>query len=136
MASDTVFTAVKTYLTANFSACPLTWENDAYQPASPPAPWMLIQFEGDLFEQITIGAGTPAANLWREQGAVLAHGFVPSGTGSLLARQNLVAMATLLRGLELTPAIRFRAMSIGDYGAGSEDGNYWGLSLRADFIRD
>jgi hypothetical protein len=141
MSSDVVFSAVRQFLAVNWTGAPLTYENETFvQPRAtnfpaPPAQWVELEFVGDMYQQESIGSGDPAAERWTEGGAVLAHCFVQSGAGTLAARTTARQLADLFRGLELPDRIRFRSMSIGDGGPGDDDGNWWGLTLRADWLR-
>lgn len=135
MSSATVFSAVRTFLDGAWNATPLAWENEAFTPAADPSAFVLVEVYGDAFEQMSIGSGSPAAERWVEEGAVLLHVMVPTGTGSLAARTHAENLAGLLRGLELPGNIRFRGMSIGLGDAGTEDGTYWRVTLRADWMR-
>jgi hypothetical protein len=125
MASDAVFTAIRTFLEANWSATPLAWPNEHFDPPKQAA-WVAVEVEGDLLNQIEIGA--PGQNAWREEGALLLHVFVPVGTGSLVARQHAKALANLFRGVT-TGFVVFGNASIGVGGPGDEDGLWWELPV-------
>lgn len=141
MASDVVYSAVRTWLEANWSTTTIKWENETFTEPTPtehptaPAAFIMVELVGQSYDQMSIGSGTPSAERWAEEGAVLIHCLVQSGAGSLVARQNATALAVLLRGLQLPNDIRFRAMSIGDGGIGDEDGTWWALTLRAEWTR-
>lgn len=137
MSSDVVFSAVQTFLNANFTTAPLTYENDPpFQMPDPPAPWVLVEIYGSTFNQISMGSGIPKLdNKWREEGAVLAHVMVPVNSGSLVARQIATTLAGLFQGLSLSPDIRFADLSIGAGMIQSEDGNWWPLSVQASWAR-
>lgn len=136
MSSAVVYGVIRSYLTANFTAIPLAWENEPFTVPEPPAPWALCEVVGEDFEQESIGSGSPAAELWRESGYLLVHVMVPAGSGSLVARQHAETLSNLLKGLELPAATRFAAMSIGAGELGDDSGAWWRLTLRADWIRD
>lgn len=141
MASDLIWQAVRDWVDANWTATPVSWENETFDQPAPtdhpvaPAAWLMIEVAGRSYDQMSIGAGGGSAERWAEEGAVLVHSFVQTGAGSLVARQNATSFAYLLRGLELPGGIRFRSMSIGDGGPGDENGKWWALTLRAEWIR-
>lgn len=135
MSSDTVYSAVRTYLEANWTATPLAWENEAFDPPSPADAWVMVEVSGNSYDQASIGASTRAENRWREEGMVWCHVMVPTGTGSLTARQHATALANLFRGIELPGDIEFRTLSIGLGESADDDGVWWRLSLSAEWIR-
>jgi len=141
MASDIAFSAIRAYLAANWSGCPLSWENETFTPPSlveapgAPANWAAVTITGTIYDQASIGTGASPGERWIEEGAIMIDCFVQSGTGSLVARQTATALANLLRGQILTGAIRMQNMSIGDGAAGLDNGDWWGLTLRIDWLR-
>ncbi|MDO9712454.1 phage tail terminator-like protein [Paracraurococcus lichenis] len=135
MSSATAFAAIHDYLTAGWSNTPLVFENEIFDLPAVPTPWVMVEVYGDSDEQISLGAGSAAANRWREEGAVLCHVMVPQGTGTLTARIHAEGLADLLRGVELAGDVKFRRMSIGAGTAGTEDGTYWVVTLRAEWTR-
>lgn len=135
MSSATVFSAVRSFLTAAWLTTPLAWENEEFALPGEPAAWIKVEVYGDSYDQVSIGSGSPTMERWVEEGAVMLHVMVPQGTGSNAAREHAENLATLLRGLELPSNIRFTSMSIGLGDMGTEDGTYWRLSLRANWTR-
>lgn len=141
MSSNTVESAVRAWVAANWTACPVTYENETFTQPEPtgnsasPATWLLIEFEGQDYQQESIGSGGGAAERWVETGAVLVHSMIETNAGAVTARSNATAFAYLLRGLQLPGDIRFRSMSIGNGGPGDEDGKWWALTLRAEWMR-
>jgi hypothetical protein len=141
MSSDVVYSAIKAYLTANWTTTEIAWENENFQsPLSSdgsPTAWVAVEITGNLYSQASIGAGTASGNLWREEGLLWLHIFVPTGSGSLVARQYAKQLADLFRGLSLSgDTLRFRDASIGRGQPGSEDGLYWGLSVSIEWQHD
>jgi hypothetical protein len=141
MSSDVVYSAVRAWFDANWTATPVAWENETFEPPvltaypAAPAAWLEVELIGNSYDQMSIGAGGGAAERWAEGGAVLIFGLVQAGAGSLVIRAHLTRLAEQLRGLELPGGIRFRSMAIGDGGPGDDDGNFWQLTLRADWLR-
>lgn len=138
MPLDQVQTAVHDFLAAHWTATPIAFQNDGYAPTSDGngtlTPWLLVEVYGGLYEQRSIGAGSPAADLWMDSGQLWLHVFVGSGTGSQLAMSYGAQLAELFRGLELDPNITFGDISLGASG-GSTDGNDWTLSTSVDWIQ-
>ena len=141
MASDVVYSAVRTFLTANWSATPVKWENETFTEPTPtdypaaPAAFLVVELSGESYRQMSLGSGSPAAERWVESGAVLIYSLVQSGASSLVARQNATALADMLRGVVLPNNIRIESMSIGDGGPGDEDGKWWQILLRVNWTR-
>ncbi|MDR3474434.1 MAG: phage tail terminator-like protein [Devosia sp.] len=139
MSTDAVYSAVQAFLTDNWTATPLVFENGSGEPPIAPdgslIPWVEVEVAGNAYSQISIGAGSPADNRWREEGQVWFHVFVKTGAGSLLARQLATALTGLFRGAQLDPDIEFGDMSVGLGEPGDDDGNYWRLSVSIDWFR-
>lgn len=138
MSSDVVFAAVQEYLTTNFSAVPLTYENDLFDPPSPNAAnpiWIYVEVYGVTYNQASMGSGTPQTDLFREEGAVLFHIMSPINTGSLKARQIGTVLVSLFKGLRIEPDIRFGDLSIGEGTVQLEQGNWWPMTCRVLWAR-
>lgn len=141
MSSATVYSAVRAWFNANWTATLVQWDNETFirpeptQHPTAPAAFLVVEIEGADFRQASLGSGSPAAERWVERGAVLVYCLVQSGASSLVARQHAETLALAWRGLELPGTIRFQAMTIGDGGEGDEDGNWWQIVLRAEWMR-
>ncbi len=139
MSTDAVYSAVQAFLTDNWTTTPLVFENASGEPPTAPdgslIPWVEGEVAGNAYCQVSIGAGSPADDRWREEGQLWLHVFVKTGTGSLLARQLATALTLLFRGAQLDPDIEFRDMSVGLGEPGDEDGNFWRLSVSIDWFR-
>lgn len=140
MSTAAVYSAVRTYLEANWTTTPLRWENETFtipvDADGVPQPWVDVEITGTEYDQASLGAGTVASNLWREDGMLWLHVMVPSGSGSGVARTHAANLAALFRGLDLDPDIVFRTMSIGLGSPGDDDGNWWRLSLSIEWQSD
>lgn len=133
-----VFTAVQTFLADNFVAAPVTYENDAFAPPDPNSvnpTWVYIEVYGYSYDQVSYGSGAPATDLFREEGAVLLHVMSPVNSGSLKGRQIATQLGALFKGRKLEPDIRFANLSIGSGMAQLEDGQWWPLTVRAEWAR-
>jgi hypothetical protein len=136
VSSAAAFTTIREYLEAQWTTTPLAWDNETFRQPNPanPAAFVLVQITGGLYEQMTIGAETRAANRWQEEGELLLSVMVPMGTGSLAARQIADGLFALFQGLQLDD-IEFRDASIG-LGVVAEDrGTWWVLPLRINWLR-
>lgn len=134
MSSATTYNAIYAWFIANWSTCIVYWENDATKPPLDGSPWMYVELVDADYVPGSIGAGITSNERWRERGYLLSHIFVGVGEGSLGARTLAESLANSLRGLELFPAIRFQDLQIGTM-PGVDNGNWWGITVRADWIR-
>ena len=134
MSTAAAFTAIRAYLEANWTATPMAWENEGFTKPSPPAPFVLVQITGDIWDQASIGAGDRASNRWEEAGELLLDVIVPTGTGSLTARTHATDLANLFRGLQLGD-IEFRDISIGLGFAADDRGPWFLLPMRVAWIK-
>ena len=136
MATDTVYSAVRTFLEANAGGVTLHWENGGETVPAPPSLYVLVEFTGDTFDQQSLGAGLPSENAWQEAGKLFLKIYAPAGTGSLAARQQARTFADLFRGLELSPDIQFGPMSIGLGEVGEQTVDWWMLPMSISWSRD
>lgn len=126
MATSSVFAAIRDFLTANWTATPLRFENKAVPEATR---WVYVEISGRSWRQESLGAGAPRSNLWREEGTLWLHCLVPVRTGSEQARSDLTSLCDLFRGAELLDGrLIFNDISVGLGESADEDGNYWRLS--------
>lgn len=139
MSTDIAYQAICGFLVANWTATPLEFENINFVPPVDAdgvmTPWVSVEIAGNSYAQASIGAEIPSDNLWREEGQLWLHVFVPAGTGSLLARQYARQLVDLFKGLDLDPDIEFRDASVGLGEPGDENGIAWRLSTSIDWIR-
>lgn len=140
MASDVVYTAIRDYLDG-VGATPAAWTATGLQydneppitkadNTGKPIPWIMIEMTGTLYEQESIGANTQAENRWDEEGQLFGHVFVPSGKGSLVARQFAKQFVDLFRGVRLLPdqTLEFMSASIGMGAIGDDNGAWFRIS--------
>jgi Bacteriophage related domain of unknown function len=136
MASDVVSGAVEDYLLANWTATPLSLENDEFKEPDPPAPWVMMEITGTLYAQESIGAFPQSANRWDEEGLIWLHVFVPSGTGGRDCRRFAKQLADLFRGTTLlSGALEFRDSRIGEGRVANDNGNFFCISVSIDWRR-
>jgi hypothetical protein len=143
MSSDAVYDAVKTYLTANWTATPLLFDNELADTAGavptddPGTAFVQVEMAGDFYGAASIGAGDDAANLYRGEGTLFLSVLVPAGTGSRVARQHAKALVDLFRGVELAAGtIRFRGATIAPGQKAALDGNWYELPASVDYQAD
>ena len=135
MASDSVYSAIRTHLETAWTATPLVFENEGDAPDF--TPWVYVEAAGGFYDAASIGAGTPQDNLYREEGVVFLWIFVPGGTGTTLARQYAKQMADVFRGLELSAGtLRFESMSIVLGESTERDGPWWRIGVTVDYQKD
>lgn len=136
MPIDQVQTAIEGFLATHWTQTDLAYENDGYLSRTDGngslIPFVLVEVQGALYEQRSIGAGTPVADLWMDRGVLWLHVLVGSNTGSQTAKTYAASLAELFRGLELDPAIAFGDITIAASG-GVVDGNDWAISVSIDW---
>jgi len=136
MADDVIYGAIKSYVTANWSACPIAWENEDFTRPEPPGPWILFEITGTYYQQESIGDSPQGRNRWDEAGVMFFHVFVPKGTGSTLARQYAKALANTFRGaLLLSDSLEFLVASIGEGAVADDMAVYWRVSVSIEWRR-
>jgi hypothetical protein len=136
MATHIVYDAVRALLLAQFTDAPLVFENENAEPQLPDGPYVMVEMTGDVFTQMSIGAGTRMANRWEERGLIFLHVNAPAGTGGREARRLAALLADVFRGVEtLAPGITFEDVSIGLGETSERDGPWWILPLTVQFER-
>lgn len=135
MSSPSAFDAIHDHLVAQWSATPLVFENENWPTPDNPEPFVFVEIFGDFYDLASIGAGSVAANRWREAGQLLMHVMTPSGEGSRGARTTAKQILDLVRGQEIAGVI-FRECSIGAGEPGTADGNYFRMTATANWERD
>ncbi|MDO1582429.1 hypothetical protein [Rhizobium oryzicola] len=136
MSSPEAYSAIHDYLATQWAArTPLVFENEQFELPDTPAYYVQVEIFGDFFDQASIGGGQPVANLWREEGQILAHVMCPRWEGTLQGRTYGRLLCDLFRGQEFS-GIRFRRISLGASEPGDEDGNYFRMTASIDWQRD
>lgn len=134
-ASDETDQAFEDYLLANWSRCPLFFENDEDEPHDPQQSWVYVENESDDDDQESIGAGE--GNLWREVGTLRLYVLIPIGSGAKAGRLLRDALADLLKGQEIGPVTCGAAHRVaGLRWEGEGNGNWWAMPLTIDWTRD
>lgn len=138
MATATAFSAMKTFIEANWNTATaaLVWENDQFEPPAGFSSWINLEVFGNQYDLASLGTGSGATALWRERGSLVAFVFARSGTGSLAARTIAEAFAEIFKGAQAGSGVRFEDMSLGGSGVRSDDGNWWGFPITVEWIRN
>ena len=134
MASNTARTVFREYLEELWSTCPMAWENEPFARPKD-LPWVMVRFRGALYDVASIGGGVADNNRWVEEGQTYLAVMVPAGTGTAVASTYAEALALLFRGQTLAGNMRLQTISIGDDQMEDEDGNWWPLVVRVDWVR-
>lgn len=136
MASGTVYDAIRTLLTAQWTTTTIAWENEGYTKPEPPAAWVMVEVTGTLYAPMSIGSGIHADDRWDEEGTVWIHVLVPTGTGTSLQRSYCKTIADIFRGTTLLDGdLEFLDASIGMGDQGDDEGNYWRVTVAVDWRR-
>lgn len=105
---------------------------DTTLPARSVAVWVALEFPPSLED--VASEGDPENNLWREEGVFMVHVYVPTGTGSVLAKSTARDIYELYRGQEFD-GVRCFGREIGEQGP-RWNGNWWGISYAMPFQYD
>lgn len=136
MATEIVYDAVRALLEDEFTAAPLRFENEGIEPPNPTLPYVMVEMTGDVFTQMSIGAGARTANRWEERGMIFLHINAPAGTGGREARRLAHLLADVFREVEtLSPGITFEDVSIGLGETPEREGPWWVLPVSVQFER-
>lgn len=139
MASGAVFEAIRTFLDGTggngaWTTTPIRWENEAIDPL--PTTFVDVEMTGTIYNQMSIGESTQAANRWDEEGVLWLHVLVPINSGGATARTYCKSLADLFRGLTLLgDSLEFKEAFIGRGQPGFEDGNYYRISVYINWRR-
>lgn len=136
MSSLTAYDALHDWLEANWTFTARRYENDGPEPPDGLTHFLHMAVEGEAFAQMSIGAGGPDDNLWRETGFAIFTACVPSGSGVSLGRGYVSTLAEMMKGLRLSPGLTCRQMRIGAGAPFRRWGNYWGVPLTTEWYRD
>jgi hypothetical protein len=138
MASGIVYDAIRAFLDPALGGCwqstAIQWENESAPPTTGtdgnPTIWSSIDFLGNVYSQMSIGAAPQSDNRWDEDGTLWFHLYVPVKTGSSSARALAKNFADLFRGLTLlSDNLVFGDASIGAGAVSDDNGNWWVLSV-------
>lgn len=135
MASDVVYEAIRTYLSAFWTETAIEWENEHFE--GPATGWVAVEISGTSYAQQSIGADDQAENRWDEDGILWLHVIVPVGTGSVTARRWAKQLADLFRGARLLSGdLEFLDASIGAGGRSIDEAPHWIITVSVDWRRE
>lgn len=151
MATIQAFDAIRAFIEANWpdaapQACPLAWDNEPVAMPPPFGPtdpstnaaavnaWGRALIDGDLWEQASIGTGSPTTDRWEETGSLTLFVFTPVNTGSRLNRELLTAFAEMCRGQDIG-SLEFQDIRFDPIGVKDDTGNWWGMHIVIDWKR-
>lgn len=146
MATDLAFDAIRSFVEAEWSECKLAWDNEPFEVPQPfgdpdsvtgeavPNSWGRILVDGDLYEQVSIGAGDPADERHDETGSVTLMTMTPVGTGSRENRRLMRMFAQMCCGQDIGQ-IEFLGARIDPIGDTDESGNWWQMNVTIQWIR-
>lgn len=137
MASGTVYTAIRDFLEANYTATALVFDNERYDPSAADH-WAMIEIAGTYFGRESIGADDPMLDRFEEEGVLIISMMAPADVGTKTARDHLETLAELFRGRRLlSDLLEFEDARVG-FGerVGAEngaDGNWYRLNMTVDW---
>lgn len=125
--SDPVWDAIKAHLTANWTATPVSYPNEWYDPTEGAgAAWMRARLSRSLYGQETIGEGEQADNRWDEEGVLFLHLFAGKQIDVSKIGGAAKALADLFRGVTmLSGNLEFLDADIDDGDENKENGNWY-----------
>lgn len=125
---QTVYNLVRAVLEAEWSECPVSYQNEDFD-APEGSPWtylelLPIESNGTDFnsEGLRIASGL---------GLIAVHVFVPTGTGTGDAFRLADLLAALLRFRTLSTGIEIAAASVGGGASSDDEGNWYRVSTTA-----
>lgn len=136
--------AIRARLVANWTTTPITYQNEQPSPPWPPVdangvllPWVNLEIE--CTGAPIIGGGVPGNHVYRYEGTIMAHAFVPVGTGDALAKQYALSIGEIFRRktfYDATPGYCVRTEDPAPLGgtSKSDDGNWFGVTMAVDFV--
>lgn len=131
---DQACAAIRSYLEANFTALPITWGNDNFDPAaSGPNGWVYVRIaltHGEQVAMCQIGQG-----LFRDHGACHVWVYVPRGSKVGLAESTATAIRKLFADQPIDGII-FGQRAIGAGGVDGANGMWWGVPVAINWWAD
>jgi hypothetical protein len=130
--------AIRSFVESRFTAAPLVWPNERTFAPDVPAAFVAVEVIG--LDNAIRGVGDPSNRLFIHSGLIMAHCFAVFGTGSGAADTMADALADLLTrqdilisGAAESPLVRTEDPTTHDGELGSEDGNYWRVTVSVPF---
>jgi hypothetical protein len=128
--------AIRAFLEAGFDDAPLVWPNETHTLPATPTAFVAVEVQGAI--NAIRGIGDPGNRLFIHGGVILAHVFVPFGIGQSAGDDLADAIGLLLTRKDiaaptLPQVVRTEDPSLRDGELGSDDGNYWRVSVVVPF---
>lgn len=132
---DPVYDAIKTYLTANWTATDVQFPNEEYQSIGE-NPWVKVEIHGTDYSQQSIGESNQANNRWDQIGMLWLYLGIPRGSGLTQGRGAAKALANLFRGKTfLGGSLEFMDSAIGVGAPGDEEGPWYVIPVSIEWRR-
>ncbi len=100
MASADVYDAIRAHLETSWTATPIVFENEPYDP-DPASHWLMVEMAGTYYGRESIGTGDAMADRYDEAGTLMISCMAPANGGARVSRAHLKTVADLFRGAEL-----------------------------------
>jgi len=133
MASQAVVAAVNTRLEAAWTTLPVIGPNLQGEPPADGSAFLTVQYPVASEQQKSIGA--PAANVWREEGAIRFVLAIERGQGVDQGLQWADALRALFRGKQFSGVTTY-APSPPVIDDSNDDGLYWKLTFVVSYYFD
>jgi hypothetical protein len=128
MASGPVFDAVKSYISTNWTATRVRFENEPFELDN--GYFLDIEMTGSAYGQQSIGAGRQKDNRWDEEGSLWIHVMAPINSGGSQVRAYAKQAADMFKGTTLIGGgLEFLDAMIGRGQPGFEDGMYFRVTV-------
>jgi hypothetical protein len=129
---DAAANLISQHLVANWTATPVVWENQNYDPVSDPAAASgFVYASMELLDGRQIAFGGQGGSLYRDFAGISLDVMVPKGSQIGLARQRATQLRALFHDWSLlgTESIRLHERIIHGETITSKDSRYWGLQV-------
>ena len=136
--------AIRARIEANWATTRITYQNETPDDPWPPMnasgellPWINLEIE--CHEAPIVGTGQTGNHVFRYEGLISVHVFVPVGSGDAVAKQHAVTIGEIFRRKQFYTDTAGRAVRTEDpYPAGgtaeSDDGNWFGVTMACPFV--
>lgn len=127
--------AIRSRLEANWTATPITFQNENQDPPSGDA-WINLEVVGTGSGIMTTGKAGDRA--WAYDGLIHAHVFVPFGWGAAPAFEHAVALGEIFRAAKFYDetaghCVRTLSPMVDGGGSGDDDGNWFRVTMSIEF---
>jgi Bacteriophage related domain of unknown function len=95
--SDPVWHAIRDRIETQWSYTQVQWPNEIWTQA-PEKPWVKVDYSGNMYGQVSIGAETQATNRWDRDGELYFWLHVPKGMDINAPLGAALELARIFRG--------------------------------------